>query len=106
MYGDGELGNMKIYDRNLTGTAASDTSRAAEANKTDPHRQAGASARVTGDRVEFSGSVGALSRAVSADHSARTGRIQALARQVEQGTYHPDAGAISRGLVSEALAAR
>ncbi len=106
MYSDGEVGHMKIYDRNLTGTAASDTSRAAEAHKTEHNRQAGATARATGDRVEFSGSVGALSRAVSADQSARAGRIQALAKQVEQGTYHPDARAIGRGMVSEALAVR
>jgi anti-sigma28 factor (negative regulator of flagellin synthesis) len=97
---------MKVYDRNLTGTAAADASRPPEAHKTDGARESGPSAQATRDRVEFSGALGSLARAVSADHSARANRIQALASQVEQGTYRPDSGAISRGMISDALADR
>jgi anti-sigma28 factor (negative regulator of flagellin synthesis) len=105
MYHDGEWGNMKIYERNLTGTAASESSRPAEAHKPDSNRETSSSVQATGDRFEFSGGVGALSRAVSADQSARASRIQSLASQVQQGTYQPDAQAISRGMIAESLAA-
>jgi len=106
MYSDGEVGHMKIYDHSLTGTAASDVSRSQETHKTEGAREPGSSAPATGDRVEFSGSLGALSRAVSADQSARASRIQALTSQVQQGTYQPDSRAISRGMVADALAGR
>jgi len=94
---------MRINDRNLTGAAA-DTSRAAETNQAEKSRALTGASPASGDRVEFSGGLSALSRAVSADHAARANRIQALASQVAAGTYQPDSQAISRGLVSEALA--
>jgi anti-sigma28 factor (negative regulator of flagellin synthesis) len=97
---------MKIYDRSLTGTAESEASRPAEAHKAGGSRASGSSSQATGDRVEFSGGLGALARAVSTDQSARASRIQALASQVAQGAYHPDSQAISRGLIDEALTAR
>lgn len=56
------------------------------------------------DHVEFSNTMGALARAVSSDETSRASRIQALAAQVQNGTYQPGAQAISRGMISEALA--
>jgi anti-sigma28 factor (negative regulator of flagellin synthesis) len=106
MYSDGEVEHMKIYDRNLTGTAASDASRPPEAHKTDHNREVGSSGQGTGDRVEISGGLGALARAVSTDQSARANRIQALAAQVQQGTYQPDSLRTSRGMIAEAVAVR
>jgi hypothetical protein len=103
MESDGEVGHMKIYDHNLAGTAASDANRPVEAHKAEGSRESGSASHATGDRVEFSGGLGALARAVSVDQSARANRIQALASQVQQGTYRPDSRAISRGMVAEAL---
>jgi anti-sigma28 factor (negative regulator of flagellin synthesis) len=56
------------------------------------------------DHVEFSNTMGSLARAVSSDQTGRASRIQALAAQVQNGTYQPSAQAISRGMISEALA--
>lgn len=106
MYSDGEVAHMKIYDHNLTGTAANDVTRSAETHKPEGARESGSSERTAGDRVEFSGGLGALSRAVSADQSARASRMQQLAAQVQQGTYQPDSRAISKGLIADALAGR
>jgi hypothetical protein len=105
MYYDDEVGRMKIYDSNLTGAAASGASRPPEAHKAGSSRESGSSSQAASDRVEFSGGLGALSRAVSSDHTERASRIQALASQVEQGTYRPDSRAISRGMIGEAMAA-
>jgi len=97
---------MKIYDRNLTGAAAGEAGRAQEAQKPEAGREARSSVPARGDRVEFSGELGALARAVTSDQAARAGRIQALAGQVRDGTYQPDSQAISRAMVSDALAGR
>jgi flagellar biosynthesis anti-sigma factor FlgM len=94
---------MRINDGNLTGT--SEAGRAPETQKAE----AGGAARTPlaqggGDRVEFSGSLGALARAVSSDQTGRASRIAALAAQVQSGTYQPDPAAISRGMIAEGLA--
>jgi flagellar biosynthesis anti-sigma factor FlgM len=104
MFCDGEVGRMKIYDHSLTGAAASEASRPQETHKAGNSRESGRSSEATGDRVEFSGHLGALSRAVSSDQSARSSRIEALSAQVAQGTYRPDSHAVSRGMIDEALA--
>jgi flagellar biosynthesis anti-sigma factor FlgM len=106
MYCDGEVERMKIYDRSLTGTAASEAGRTQEAHQTSQSRESGASSRAEGDRVEFSGGLGSLARAVSSEQSGRSSRIQALSAQVAEGSYRPDSRAISRGMIDDALAAR
>jgi len=94
---------MKIYDRNLTGTAES--GRPQETQKAEDSRETrSTAAHGSRDRVEFSGALGALARAVSTDQSGRSSRIAALSAQVQSGTYQPDAAAISRGIVDEGLA--
>jgi flagellar biosynthesis anti-sigma factor FlgM len=97
---------MKIYERNLTGMAASEAKGTQEAQKTESSRTTRAQPQSSGDRVEFSGSLGALSRAVSSDQGARSSRIHALTAAVQNGTYQPDSAAIGRSLVAEALAGR
>jgi len=98
---------MKIYDLNLTGGAsAAEAGRAQEAQKAT---QAGNS-RVSGtsvsdDRVEFSSTLGRLSKALSEYGADRAGRVAALAAQYQNGTYRADAAATSRGMVTEALVA-
>ena len=98
---------MKIYDRNLTGTSAAETGRAQEAQNlsragTDKSPTRGG-VDGSNDRVEFSGTMSRLSRALGAFESTRASRVQALATEYQSGKYRPDSAATSKGLVSEAL---
>ena len=95
---------MKIDNHLLTGTAAGQTSRTQETHSADSSKETRQAAQSGGDRVEFSGALGALSRAVSSEQTDRSSRIAALTAQVEKGTYQPDSRAISRGMINEALA--
>jgi hypothetical protein len=100
-------GGMKIYDTNLTGSSASETGRAQETQKL--HRagtdKTPARGGVDGssDRVEFSGTLSRLSRALTTFESSRASRIQTLAAEYQKGSYKPDSAATSKGMVSEAL---
>ena len=100
---------MKIYDRNLTGTSATETGRAQESKNLD---RAGTvksptSGVVDGtgsnDRVEFSGTLSRLSRTLATFESTRADRVQALTAQYQSGNYQPDSAATSKGLVAEAI---
>ncbi len=98
---------MRINDRNLTGTSASETGRAQE---TKDLSRAGAGKSNTGgvdgsDRVEFSGTLNRLSRALTTFESSRASRIQALAANYQSGSYKPNAAATSKGLVADAMSA-
>ena len=98
---------MRIYDVNLTGTSAAESSRAQETQRSGTAgggRTGGTGANGTGDRVEFSSTMGSLAQAMSADGSAREGRVQALATQYQSGSYQPNSVGSSKGMVSEALA--
>jgi flagellar biosynthesis anti-sigma factor FlgM len=96
---------MKVYDRNLTGATTGEASRSQESQKADRENLRTSSAQgSSADRVEFSSTLGTLARAVSADQASHAERIAALTAQVQSGTYRPDAMAISRGMVSAALA--
>ena len=93
---------MRVYDRNLTGTAAPESGRAQKADRF----QTGSGDRATGtggDRVELSATLGKLARVLEADQSGRTGKVAALAAQYRSGNYHPDAAAISRRMVADAM---
>jgi hypothetical protein len=97
---------MRIYDVNLTGTSAAESGRAQEtqqSGRAGGARTGGTGANGTGDRVEFSSTLGRLAQAMSADGSARANRVQALAFEYQSGTYRPDSAATSRGMVAEAL---
>ena len=96
---------MRIYDTNLTGTSAAETGRSQETQKTERGGQ-GQSSRIGGlgsDHVELSGALGRLSHALVSFQQDRASRVQALAAQYQSGNYRPDAAAISRGMISEAL---
>jgi anti-sigma28 factor (negative regulator of flagellin synthesis) len=98
---------MRIYDVNLTGSSAAESSRAQETQRSDRAggtRTAGAGASGSSDRVEFSSALSRLSQALSTDGSARAGRIQALAAQYQSGSYRTDSLATSKGIVADALA--
>src|ERR1035438_6008906 len=100
--------DMRIYDRNLTGTSAAET---AQAQKTQNPSRAGSdtsSGRAgdgSSDSVVFSGTMSQLSRALATFESTRANRVQALSVQYQNGKYKPDPAATSIGLVSEALSA-
>jgi hypothetical protein len=100
---------MKIHDLNLTGTSAAETG---QAQKTKNLGRAGTDAApVSGgidgskDRVEFSGTMSQLARAVATFETTQASRVQALGVEYQSGKYKPDPAATSKGLVSEALSA-
>jgi len=100
---------MKIYDRNVTGTSAAETARAQESQNLS---RAGTSKSPTSsgidgsnDRVEFSGTLSRLSRALSTFDSSRANRVKHLAAQYQSGSYRPDSAATSKGIVTEAISA-
>jgi len=98
---------MKVYDQNLTGALSAGTTRTNEAHATE-RTAAGAtsgSRSSGGDRVELSGALGSLARAMAAFGSSRSDKIQALAQQYQSGTYQVDAFATSAGMVADALGA-
>ena len=96
---------MRIYDRDLTGTAATESGRSPETQKAD--REAGTtssqSGSGTGDRVELSNGLASVSRALSAYGSDRASKVQQLTTQFQSGTYQPSSMAISQGMVAQAL---
>lgn len=98
---------MRIQDRTSLGPSAAETTRQAETQKTgrDNVGQTGAAGSSEGDRVELSSALGRLSSALAAHASQRAGRVQALANDYQNGRYHPDSAATSRGMIAEALAA-
>jgi Anti-sigma-28 factor, FlgM len=95
---------MKVYDRGLT---AAETGQTQDVQKLS--NSAGKSstrgADSAGDRVEFSGSLGRLSRTLSTYETSRASRVQSLASQYQSGAYQPNSAAISRGMLTEALSA-
>jgi hypothetical protein len=99
---------MRVNDRNLPGTSAAETGRAQELQQTDQHgTKSTGSGKADGssDRVEFSGTLGRLSRAMSAFDSDRGSRVQTLSAQYQSGNYQANSAATSRGIISEALGA-
>ena len=98
---------MKIYDQNISGTSASQTGRAQEAQNTGRAggSKAGAKTDAAGDQVTFSGTLSRLSRTIGTFESNRAERVQTLAAQFQAGTYRPDSAGTSRGMISEALGA-
>jgi hypothetical protein len=100
---------MKIYDRNLTGTSASETGQAQEAQnlsrtgKSTSHTRSGLDG--SNDRVEFSGTLSQLSRALTTFESSRSTKIQSLTADYRSGNYKPDSAATSRGLIADAMSA-
>jgi hypothetical protein len=95
--------DMKVYDRGL---APAETGQTQDVQKltNGSGKSASRSADSSGDRVEFSGSLGRLSRTLSTYDTSRASRVQSLAAQYQSGNYRPDSAATSRGMVGEALA--
>ena len=99
---------MRVNDRNLQGTSAAETGRAQELQQTDRQgtRSTGSGkADGSSDRVELSGTLASLSRAMSVFESDRGRRVQTLSEQYQSGNYHANSAATSRGIIAEALGA-
>ncbi len=96
---------MRVYDSSVAGATGQEASRVRECQNGSSSGSSPVSTNGSSpdDHVELSNTLGALARAVSSDQSSRASRIQALASQVQNGTYQPNPQAISRGMISEAL---
>jgi Anti-sigma-28 factor, FlgM len=94
--------DMKVYDRGLT---AAETGNTQDVQKltSGSGKSANRGADTNGDRVEFSGNLGRLSRTLSTYETSRASRVQSLAAQYQSGNYRPDSAATSRGMLNEAL---
>ena len=97
---------MQIYDQNPIGPSGTQSERTQETQKSG---RAGGSKSVAGgtdkssDHVEFSSTLGRLSRTLNTFEASRASRVQALAAQFQAGNYRVDASATSRSMVSDAL---
>ena len=96
---------MRIYDRDLTGTASAEAGRSQETQKADRETTTSSSQSVsaTGDRVELSSGLASVSRALSSYSTDRAAKVQQLTAQVQSGSYNPSSLAISQGMVAQAL---
>ena len=96
---------MRIYDRDLTGSASAESGRSQETQRADRDSAAGISQSPasSGDRVELSSGLASVTRALAAYGSSRAGKVQQLTDQFHSGNYHPDSLATSRGMVAQAL---
>jgi len=96
---------MRIYDRDLTGSAATESGRSQETQKTD--REASSTTSTSGvgssDRVELSSGLASVSKALASLSSDLSSKVQQLAAQFQSGTYQPNSLATSQGMVAEAL---
>ena len=93
---------MKVTSQDLSGLGAAGASGAQEVQKGGDGKSAGGGGGGN-DRVDFSSTLGSLSRAMNSDGSTRQAKIQALAAQYQSGRYTADSAAIGRGLISEAF---
>ena len=95
---------MRVNDRNALGSAAAETARAQETQKTGREESArSGKTDSSGDRVELSSNLGRLSQAISSFTSQRAERVQSLAAEYQSGRYRPDAAATSRAMITDAL---
>lgn len=96
---------MRIYDRDLTGTAAAESGRSQDAQRLDGKTglTAPGSGSGSGDRVELSSGLASVSRALASYQSDRAGKLHQLAMQFQAGSYRPNSLATSQGMVAEAL---
>lgn len=96
---------MRIYDRELTGTAAAESGRSQETQKSD--RESTSTQPVsdvgTGDRVELSSGLASVSRALASYSSDHANKVQQLSGEFQAGNYQPNSLATSHGMVAEAL---
>jgi hypothetical protein len=96
---------MRIYDRDLTGAASTESGRSQDTQKTDraattTSSQTGSGA---GDRVELSSGLASVSRALASYGSDHASKVQQVTAQFQSGNYAPSSAAISQSIVTAAL---
>jgi anti-sigma28 factor (negative regulator of flagellin synthesis) len=94
---------MKVTSQDLSGLGAAGASGAQEVQKGGAASKSGGLGSRGSDRIDFSSTLGSLSRAMSSDGSTRQAKLQVLTAQYNSGSYSADSAAIGRGLISEAL---
>ena len=97
---------MRIHDQSPTCATGAEAARA-QGTQRSGQTSAPASSRnaPSGDRVEFSNTLGSLARAISTDSAGRANRVQALASLYQSGSYRADSAATSRAMVADAIGA-
>jgi flagellar biosynthesis anti-sigma factor FlgM len=97
---------MRITDSNSTGNSTPVRANStAQTQATEHGRTGSASKSATGaDRVELSGLSGRVASALKADSADRAAHVSRIAEAVRSGSYKVDAKAVSKALVSDALA--
>ncbi len=97
---------MRVNDANTAGSAATELGRTQDVQKPESTSTAqSGNSDSSGDRVEFSSTLGQLSQAISSQDTQRSSRVQAVAAAYQNGTYRPNPAAISSAMVSDALSA-
>lgn len=94
---------MRVNNGNTAGATA-ETAGTQNAQKSD--RSGGTSPAAldpNSDHVEFSSTLGGLSRAVANDSAQRQSRVQAMATAYQSGRYQPNSMAISKAMISDAV---
>jgi anti-sigma28 factor (negative regulator of flagellin synthesis) len=93
---------LRINNGNTAGAAA----ETAGAQNVQKFGQSGASSGnldPNSDQVEFSSTLGRLSRAVTNDGTQRQSRVQAMAAQYQSGRYQPNSMAIGQAMIADAV---
>jgi anti-sigma28 factor (negative regulator of flagellin synthesis) len=99
-----EQRTMRVNDPNLTGVNTAPTGGSHETQRAGRTAAGSAASTAHGDRVELSGAVGTISRAMAADSGGRAARVRELAAQYQTGQYRHDAAATSRAMIADAIA--
>jgi hypothetical protein len=94
---------MKVNNSDLTGVGATGADRTQESQKPSSGGANASKASSGTDSVDFSSTLGSLSRAMVALGASFSEKVSALATQYQSGAYSPDSAATSRGLISDAL---
>lgn len=94
---------MKVTSQDLSGLGAAGASSAQEVQKGGGGSKSAGSGSGGSDRIDFSSTLGSLSRAMTSEGSTRQAKIQAITAQYQSGAYTADSAAIGRGLISEAF---
>ena len=93
---------MKVTTQDLSQLGAAKTGGA----QAPQQHGAGSSQKHQGlygdDSVQFSSTLGSLSRAMGSDSNSRQARIQSLTAQYQSGSYKPSPAAIADGVLMEA----
>jgi anti-sigma28 factor (negative regulator of flagellin synthesis) len=94
---------MKVSNQDLASLGATGAGSTQGTQKTGSGSSNAAGRGGSSDRVDFSSTLGSLSRAMNSHESGREAKVQALASQYQSGKYTSDSAAISRGIISEAM---